>query len=65
MVGEGQETPHAVLRPYDDVRQAIGGESSRWTKSLDGDWRFALADRPDEVPEDFYKPGFDTSGWRR
>jgi beta-galactosidase len=65
MVGEGQEAPHAVLRPYDDVRQAIGGKSSRWTKSLDGDWRFALADRPGEVPEGFYKTGFDASGWRR
>ncbi|TDC93801.1 glycoside hydrolase family 2 TIM barrel-domain containing protein [Actinomadura sp. 7K507] len=64
MVGEGQETPHAVLRPYEDAGQARQGKGSRWSRSLDGDWRFAIADRPDEVPGGFHEPGYDTSRWR-
>ncbi|WP_433462835.1 glycoside hydrolase family 2 TIM barrel-domain containing protein [Spirillospora sp. CA-128828] len=64
MVGEGQETPHSVLRPYENARQAMTGKPSRWTKSLDGDWSFALADRPADVPQGFYEQGYDTSGWR-
>ncbi|TDD78968.1 DUF4981 domain-containing protein [Actinomadura rubrisoli] len=64
MTGEGQEPPHALLRPYGDAREALGRDTARWTRSLDGAWRFALADRPAEVPEGFYRPGYDTSGWR-
>ncbi|XRQ13450.1 glycoside hydrolase family 2 TIM barrel-domain containing protein [Actinomadura welshii] len=64
MTGEGQEAPHAVLRPYEDAGQAREGKRSRWSVPLDGDWRLALADRPGEVPAGFYEPGYDTSGWR-
>ncbi|WP_242906484.1 glycoside hydrolase family 2 TIM barrel-domain containing protein [Actinomadura terrae] len=64
MTGEGQEPPHAVLRPYDGAREARAGEARRWTRSLNGTWRFALADRPAEVPAGFYRDGYDTSGWR-
>ncbi|WP_067458128.1 glycoside hydrolase family 2 TIM barrel-domain containing protein [Actinomadura macra] len=64
MTGEGQEPPHSVLRPYADARAALDGDAGRWTRSLDGAWRFALADRPSEVPDGFYRAGYDTSGWR-
>ncbi|WP_231333699.1 glycoside hydrolase family 2 TIM barrel-domain containing protein [Actinomadura graeca] len=64
MTGEGQEPPHSVLRPYGDARAALAGDARRWTRSLDGTWRFALADRPSEVPGGFYRDGYDTSRWR-
>ncbi|MFD0688880.1 glycoside hydrolase family 2 TIM barrel-domain containing protein [Actinomadura fibrosa] len=64
MTGEGQEPPHAVLRPYADEREARGGKAARYTRSLDGRWRFAIADRPAEIPAGFYQAGYDTSGWR-
>ncbi|WP_329521585.1 glycoside hydrolase family 2 TIM barrel-domain containing protein [Spirillospora sp. NBC_01491] len=65
MTGEGQEPAHALLRPYTGVPEATaGGDGSRWTRPLDGDWRFALADRPGEVPAGFYREGYDTSRWR-
>ena len=51
---EGQEPPHAVLRPAD---------TRRWTRSLDGEWRLKMAERPGEVPAGFYAEGYDTSGW--
>jgi beta-galactosidase len=64
MIGEGQEPAHAVLRPYPNERAAADGGESPWVRSLDGRWRFAIAERPDQVPAGFYQEGHDTSGWR-
>ncbi|TDD62178.1 DUF4981 domain-containing protein [Kribbella antibiotica] len=64
LVGEGQQAPHAELRPYDDTQQAIkAGKDSRWTRSLDGKWRIKMADRPQDVPAGFHDDGYDTSAW--
>ncbi|GAA3791588.1 glycoside hydrolase family 2 TIM barrel-domain containing protein [Sphaerisporangium flaviroseum] len=68
MVGEGQEPPHTLLRPYADARGAAGdiaqhSARSPWIASLDGDWRLKIADRPEEVPEGFHTAGFDVSRW--
>ena len=38
-------------------------EAEAWRLSLDGRWRFALADNPDGRPEGFFLPEFDASGW--
>ncbi|HEV7931233.1 MAG TPA: glycoside hydrolase family 2 TIM barrel-domain containing protein [Actinomadura sp.] len=65
MTGEGQEPPHAALRPYGQDRAAVTGGDSPYVRSLDGKWRFALADRPDEVPPGFQRPGYDVSHWRQ
>ncbi|MBP2336870.1 beta-galactosidase [Saccharothrix coeruleofusca] len=65
LVGEGQEPHHAHLRPYRDVEQAVRREErTPYTRSLDGRWRIAMADRPEEVPAGFHADGYDTSGWR-
>ncbi|MGH3392539.1 MAG: hypothetical protein ACRDOO_27025, partial [Actinomadura sp.] len=63
--GEGQEPAHAVLRPYDRESAAVAGGASPFVRSLDGPWRFALADRPGEVPAGFFETGHDTSAWRQ
>jgi beta-galactosidase len=56
--GEGQEPHHAILRPFTDV--AAAGADPRaetpYTRSLDGTWRFAYADRPADAP-DFAESG--------
>ncbi|WP_395111237.1 glycoside hydrolase family 2 TIM barrel-domain containing protein [Actinomadura sp. SCN-SB] len=54
MIGEGQEPAHSVLRP---------GDERRWTRSLDGEWRLTVVDRPGDVPAGFFGEGYDTSGW--
>ncbi|GAA3924779.1 glycoside hydrolase family 2 TIM barrel-domain containing protein [Actinomadura viridis] len=56
MVAEGQEPAHSVLRP---------GDERRWTRSLDGEWRLKMAERPGEVPAGFHAKGYDTSAWPR
>lgn len=39
------------------------GPATPWFLTLDGKWRFALADNPEAVPGDFYAVGFDASSW--
>ena len=34
-----------------------------WVRSLDGPWKFHWARRPADRPRDFFKDGFDVSGW--
>ncbi|MEV7552028.1 glycoside hydrolase family 2 TIM barrel-domain containing protein [Amycolatopsis sp. NPDC089917] len=64
-VSEGQEPPHAFLRPYADVSAAArGDERSPYTRSLDGKWRIAMADNPSQVPAGFHDDGYDASSWR-
>ncbi|MES4907487.1 MULTISPECIES: glycoside hydrolase family 2 TIM barrel-domain containing protein [unclassified Streptomyces] len=51
MTGEGQEPPHTLLRPD-------GPDRKKWQRSLDGTWRFAIADRPQDAPQGFWKQGY-------
>ncbi|MEV0614380.1 glycoside hydrolase family 2 TIM barrel-domain containing protein [Nonomuraea sp. NPDC050404] len=68
MVAEGQQAPHAVLRPYADARTAASDVArhearSPWIATLNGEWRLNLAQRPEEVPEGFHTAGHDVSRW--
>jgi beta-galactosidase len=54
MVAEGQEQPHVELRPYGDAAAArAGGDATPWTRSLDGDWKLNMSQRPEDVPRGF------------
>ncbi|MEV0636564.1 glycoside hydrolase family 2 TIM barrel-domain containing protein [Streptomyces sp. NPDC050619] len=61
----GTEPPHTTLMPYQDVRQALAGDRTRspYRQSLDGRWKFAYADRPDDRDTDFYRTDVDDSSW--
>ncbi|MEU5523684.1 glycoside hydrolase family 2 TIM barrel-domain containing protein [Streptomyces sp. NPDC047860] len=61
----GTEPPHTTLTPYADVRQALAGDRTRspYRLSLDGDWKFAYADRPDDRDVDFHRTDTDDSDW--
>ncbi|HYQ65199.1 glycoside hydrolase family 2 TIM barrel-domain containing protein [Actinophytocola sp.] len=66
MIGEGQEPHHAFLRPYAGTASAArGAERSPYVRSLDGEWRIAMADLPEHVPAGFQADGYDTSRWRK
>jgi beta-galactosidase len=62
----GREPARATFIPFADVATALAGgrEQSPWFRSLNGDWRFHWAPRPEERPVDFYRADFDDSGWR-
>jgi len=40
-------------------------EASPWWRSLDGEWRFHLAPRPSEVPDNWESPDCDDTAWDR
>src|SRR5690348_449499 len=68
MTGEGQQAPHAELRPYGDARTAVGDVAdhhagSPWIASLDGTWHLRMADRPEDVPAGFQAAGYDVRRW--
>ncbi|MFJ1968550.1 glycoside hydrolase family 2 TIM barrel-domain containing protein [Streptomyces sp. NPDC087903] len=61
----GTERPHTTLMPYADIGQALAGDRTRspYRLSLDGTWKFAHADRPDDRDPDFHRTDVDDSGW--
>ena len=75
MFAENKEAGHATYMPYPDEADLTADETyykTPWTEprsrlymNLNGTWRFKLSNHPSERPTDFYKPGFDASGWDR
>ena len=60
----------ATAYPHPDARAASSKsrEDSPWFLSLNGEWDFHLAHRPEEVPAEFIQPGFEPSNdtpWRK
>src|SRR5438045_4974825 len=65
LTGRGRLPARATLYPFPDIdlaRRRVR-EASPWFRSLDGDWRFALAPHPGSVPGDFADHAFDDSSW--
>ncbi|MFH9814991.1 glycoside hydrolase family 2 TIM barrel-domain containing protein [Streptomyces sp. NPDC017230] len=61
----GTEPPHTTLMPYPDVRAALTGDRTRspYRQSLDGNWKFAYADRPEDRDADFHRTDTDDGDW--
>ncbi len=60
-----QTGPHAKIIPFNHVEQALTMDqgNSPFFLSLDGEWKFFLAETPGMVPDGFWMPGFDTKAW--
>jgi beta-galactosidase len=60
-----REQSHAPWGAYETAEQAASCDrtTSKWVVSLDGTWKFALRDKPDDV-ENFWENGFSHQGWR-
>jgi beta-galactosidase len=60
-----REAAHATLMPYATLSAALVGDRTRsiYTHSLNGKWKFNIADRPRDKVEGFFRPDFDVSGW--
>ncbi len=61
----GREYPRATAIPYATVSEALTNnyQDSPWYMSLNGKWKFNFATKPADRPVDFYKNGYDISGW--
>ncbi|MBN2450729.1 MAG: DUF4981 domain-containing protein [Lentisphaeria bacterium] len=56
---------HSCLLPFPDVDSAVGRDRGRtpWYQCLDGEWRFALLDCPEEAVDAFLSPDLDDRAW--
>ncbi len=63
--GFGRLTSRSPLVPFPDAESAAMGDRERspWHVSLDGDWRFALFDHPDAIPQGVERADFDDAAW--
>jgi len=59
------EAAHATFIPFADEAAALKNDAaaSPYFRSLNGTWKLKYVDRPDAAPANFFKPGFDVSGW--
>ncbi len=57
----------ATLFPFPDRESAKSyeRENSPWFLSLNGDWHFHLAEKPEAVEEEFVSPDFDAKSWAK
>ncbi|WP_212005406.1 glycoside hydrolase family 2 TIM barrel-domain containing protein [Chitinophaga sp. HK235] len=56
--------PHAHFIPYPDAAAALKGDSSPFTRSLDGIWKFHMAANPAARPKGFEQSNYDVSNWK-
>ncbi|MDH3704574.1 MAG: beta-galactosidase, partial [Acidimicrobiia bacterium] len=54
----------APLVPHATTDEARAAAASPWRRSLDGDWRFRLVDRPMAAPRRWAEPSYDDGRWR-
>jgi beta-galactosidase len=63
--GINNEYTRSTALPYDNVASALKNQydQSPFYMSLNGTWKFKWVARPADRPVDFYKEGYDVSGW--
>ncbi|MFE3826127.1 glycoside hydrolase family 2 TIM barrel-domain containing protein [Streptomyces sp. NPDC059092] len=61
----GAEPAHTTLMPYATLGQALAADRTRspYRLTLDGTWKFAYADRPDDRDVDFHRTDLDDASW--
>jgi beta-galactosidase len=61
----GKESPRATSWPYGSLAEALGGErdASRFTRLLNGRWKFNWVGKPADRTVDFFRTDFDDSAW--
>ena len=53
---------YEINRLYPRTNVVPVGE--QWSQCLNGDWKFNWVESPDKAPADFYKEGYNASGWK-
>ena len=57
--------PHVTSMPYSTLEEGIKADrkSSQWYQTLAGTWKFFHVDKPSQRDDNFFKVGYDVSGW--
>ena len=61
-----KEPARSVSMPFPTAEGALEKKrlESPWCQVLNGEWKFHWVDHPDKRPLDFFRTGFDDSGWK-
>ena len=67
VVAVNREAMKATFFNFETTDLALKGDmaASRYYRTLDGTWDFKYSKGTDNRPADFYRDGFDTSGWSK
>jgi len=62
---KGQNAPHAFHVPYASAEAALENNPATSTdfQLLNGLWKFMWVETPEQVPEEFWQPGYDVKNW--
>jgi len=62
---KGQNAPHAFHVPFASLEHALEEDLAKCEniQLLNGSWAFQWVETPEQVPEGFWQPGYDVSGW--
>lgn len=63
LVSQNTIAPHAWFVPKENEQSAINNTPSSFVKSLNGQWKFKLAENPAQRPTTFFKDDFNTDNW--
>ena len=65
VVERNKRPGHVPLGAYADAESALTCDRtvSPYVQSLNGQWRFHLAPKPQEVPDGFFEDDFEVAGW--
>jgi len=65
VIERNKEPGRTIFSSFETRDQALSLDRNKTPRhiSLDGKWRFNLAHNPASRPSDFYRSGFDVSGW--
>lgn len=61
----GRLPAHAPMMPFPSISDALAGDpaSSPYYRSLNGVWKFAFAETPEQRIKSFYETDYDASSW--
>lgn len=64
LLGVNTLKPHTWFLSYSDSLSALNGDEIKSSmQSLNGIWTFHWSPKPSDRPKDFYKVGYDVTGW--
>ena len=64
-VGMNREPNRSPLFHFntESAARRAGRDRGPWYQSLNGDWKFAYYEKPQDVPENFLLPALDDAAW--
>lgn len=60
---EGTLPHHASFNRHANIKKALANDAQSNVMSLDGEWKFSWAAKPDDAPAGFEKADYDDSSW--